>query len=181
MRAAADTVRESLEMTRAVPFLRTDRMLPYFDRVCSGKSGLYAGRLAMAQLRAMVSHDLRSMTNDKARAGENLQSRRRESSIWSSIRIYLTFCTPAEKRRLVGAIGFSFLIALIQAVSVASVMPFLGSGVGSGADREQSVGGGRLRVGRLRVPCPIRRLRGSRFHHRDLRRESPHGPWECGR
>ena len=38
MRAAADTVRESLEMTRAVPFLRTDRMLPYFDRVCSGKT-----------------------------------------------------------------------------------------------------------------------------------------------
>ncbi len=35
---AADTVRESLGMNRGVPFLRTDRMLPYFDRVISGKT-----------------------------------------------------------------------------------------------------------------------------------------------
>ncbi len=65
------------------------------------------------------------MTDDKAQAEQDLHGRPRESSIWSSIRIYLTFCTPAEKRRLGGAIGFSFVIALLQAVSVASVMPFL--------------------------------------------------------
>ena len=63
--------------------------------------------------------------DDRAQGREDTQGRPRESSIWSAIRIYLTFCTPAEKRRLVGAIGFSFFIALIQAVSVASVMPFL--------------------------------------------------------
>ena len=87
--------------------------------------GLYSGALEVAQLRAMVSHDLRGVMDDRAQGREDTQGRPRESSIWSAIRIYLTFCTPAEKRRLVGAIGFSFFIALIQAVSVASVMPFL--------------------------------------------------------
>ena len=36
MLEAADMVRESLELNSTVPFLRTDRMLSYFDRVCSG-------------------------------------------------------------------------------------------------------------------------------------------------
>jgi asparagine synthase (glutamine-hydrolysing) len=39
MKQAADTVRASLEMTRSVPFLRTEPMLRQFDLMCAGKVG----------------------------------------------------------------------------------------------------------------------------------------------